>query len=256
MEQLFQKLGFTALEARAYLALADVGKAPASVLAKNLEVPRSTAYSILQSLVTKGVVSCEKDKDPALYMPLAPQTLRQLVESEKEKTETALEEKLTTAIQLEGLIQPFFQQKNYSIPKIQFFEGIKSVESMLYTHAAAWQESISHYDNTWWGYQDTHFVEHYRKWLDYYWATRGPDEEILLLSNRAEVEKKLKGKVSKRTIKPLPKGYEFSSTIWVLGDYVILIMTRQQPHYAFQLKDAVFASNQRMLFQMLWKLIG
>jgi hypothetical protein len=81
------------------------------------------------------------------------------------------------------------------------------------------------------------------------------DEKIQLLSNKSSTEKKLKGKISKRTIKSVPKQFEFSSTIWILGDYIISISTRQKPHYAFQVKDTVFSANLRKLFQMCWGMV-
>jgi hypothetical protein len=80
------------------------------------------------------------------------------------------------------------------------------------------------------------------------------NEKICLLSNKSPTEKKLKNKIAKREIRHVPKNFEFSSTIWVLGDYVITIMTRQKPHYAFVLKDSVFAANQRLIFQLLWEI--
>jgi len=98
------------------------------------------------------------------------------------------------------------------------------------------------------------FVETYRDWLDYYWGSMHADEKIRLLSNRSVTERKLKNRVQRREIRVLPKQYHFSSTIWVLGDYIVSIMTRQKPHYAFLLQDAVFAANQRLLFQLMWRL--
>jgi hypothetical protein len=116
-----------------------------------------------------------------------------------------------------------------------------------------WQQSIAREDFTWWGYQDIEFVVQYREWLDHYWSQLKPAEKIWLLSNESGVEKKLKGKVPRRIIKKVPAGVEFSSTIWVLGEYVVTIMTRQKPHYAFLLKDSVFAANQRAVYQLLWR---
>ena len=126
---------------------------------------------------------------------------------------------------------------------------------MLYEHCLEWQKSLSGYDSTWWGYQDHQFVESYREWLDYYWTKMPEEENILLLSNESPTEVQLKGKIPQRRIRLVPSDFQFSSTIWVAGDYVITVMTRQRPHYAFQLQDKVFASNQRKSFQLLWKLM-
>ena len=245
IEQYFLDLGFSHSEINAYLALAQVGKASATSLAKRCNLPRSTAYSLLGSLVARGVVSIEYDQKLAYYVPNPPTALSRMVNAERQELLQKLERKTTAARELEALAPQFFRQENYSIPRIQMFEGRNNIETMLYNHEKEWKTQISLLDYTWWGYQDVHFVQNYRKWLDQYWSAMGPSEKIWLFSNQSETEKKLQGKISRRHIKELPEGTEFSSTIWVLGEYVVMIMTRQQPHYAFQMKDAVFAANQR-----------
>jgi hypothetical protein len=36
----------------------------------------------------------------------------------------------------------------------------------------------------------------------------------------------------------------------------VLLMTLQEPHYSFELRDTVFASNLRVVFQLLWSSAG
>lgn len=249
----FVQLGFTQREIKTYLALAEIGKANISILAKKVSLPRSTIYSVLEGLVDKGVVSIEHGEPITFYSINKPASLISMVQAEKQEIEKKFAAKEIAAQELARSIEPLFQSKNYSVPRIQFFEGTRNVERMLYDFELEWQKSIAKEDFTWWGYQDVEFVSQYRTWLDHYWALLlKPAEKIWLLSNQSVVEEKLKGKVARRIIKQLPQGVEFSSTIWVLGEYVVTIMIRQKPHYAFLLKDAVFAANQRTIFKMLW----
>ena len=252
IDQLFGILGINSNEAKAYLALAEMGKATASLLAKRVEMPRSTIYTILDSLLRRGMASLEKGGEVSYYVANQPEALGRMIEGERREKERTLQAKEGAATELLPLISPFFKRENYSIPKLQFYEGTANVESMLYDQCRKWQQSIAMYDFTWWGYQDHEFVETYRKWLDNYWGTMEKEEKIQLLSNQSSTEKKLRNRVARRVIKVLPKKYHFSSTVWVLGDYVVTIMTRQKPHYAFQLQDAVFAANQRLTFELLW----
>jgi sugar-specific transcriptional regulator TrmB len=254
LEPLFKTLGFSENEIRIYLTLAESGKSTGTLLAKQTKLARSTAYSVLESLISKGVVSCEQSKESTYYLPNAPASLLRMVELEHEDEERSYVAKRDAATELTEKVLPYFKSENFSIPKLQFFEGEVNVNNMLYDYCREWQKSISYADFTWWGYQDHQFVEQYREWLDFYWASMMPDEKIRLFSNKSEIEKKLRKKIERREIRPVPKGHEISSTIWALGEYVITIMNRQKPHYAFQLKDAVFAANQRSIFQLMWKL--
>ena len=56
-----------------------------------------------------------------------------------------------------------------------------------------------------------------------------------------------------RKIKALKGKLDFTSTIWVCGDYIIMIVARDNPHYAFQIYDKVFSANLRMLFKVFWE---
>lgn len=256
MHQLFSSLDISNNESSIYLALAEVGKASAALLAKKVQIPRSSAYTALDALLKKGLVAIERTQGVSLYVPNQPTALLRMVADEKERFARDLVRREAAASELIPLLNPYFRAQNYSVPKLQFFEGTANVKSMLYDHCGDWQRSIANYDSTWWGYQDPHFVETYREWLDFYWSSMMENEKIWLLSNRSETEKRLKGRVARRLIKAVPKQSQFSNTIWILGDYIVTIMTRQQPHYAFQLQDAVFAANQRSLFQMLWGFVS
>lgn len=248
MQEYFQTLGFHANESKVYLALAELGKASPAILAKRIGLPRTTVYSILESLSEKGLVAAEKQMQRTYFSALPPSALSRTIETERAN----LKEKERAASELEQLVSPFFRSVNFSIPKMQFFEGKNAVSNLLYEQGMKWGESTQQYDSIWWGYQDHTFVEQYRTWLDWYWPNRGPEEKVQLISNRTPIERELKGKIKNREIIVGPKGFHFSSTIWVCGDYIILIMTRQEPHYAFQIKDTVFAANMREMFKMLW----
>lgn len=253
MEQLFDQLGFSQAETKLYLALAENGKSGATALAKRVGIPRSTAYSLLDALIEKGLVSKEQEADGAIFAPRPPTVFTQLVRMEAEEITQKFRSRTEAAMELERELKPLFREDSYRAPRIQVFEGRKNIESMLYGYEEDWQRQVMAHDCIWWGYQDVDFVPSYRKWLDHYWAKLLPQEKIQLLSNRSEVEKNLKKKLRQRIIRQLPRDMEFSSTIWVLGEYVVMIMTRQQPHYAFQLRDKAFADNQRTIFQLLWR---
>ncbi len=255
MLSLFTALDFNESEIRTYLSLAELGRASGSALAKKSNQPRSTTYSALEGLIKRGLVSTEQDRDTVIYRANQPSALVSMVNSERSEAEQRFKRKEQTAKELVTIIEPYFQQKNFSVPKIQFYEGARNVERMLYENEAAWQESLCNEDLTWWGYQDLEFVKQYREWLDKYWSRMKPGERIWLLSNQSVIENRLAGKVPRRIIKQIPPGIEFSSTIWIVGEYVVMIMIRQKPHYAYVLRDAVFAANQRAIFKLLWGVV-
>ena len=249
MERLFRALGFSDSEVRVYVSLADLGGSTAGLLAKRLSIPRTTVYSALETLSGKGLVSSDEQGGVTRYLANPPTSLKRLVRDEREE----LERKEACADELVQLLGPFFRSRSLDVPRLQFFDGQKNVLTMLEEYLPVWRSSLASFDKIWWGYQDHTFVEQYRPWLDKTWATMEQDEYVYLVSNRAPIERELKGKVRGREIRTLADKSEFSSTIWILGHFIIMISSKEKPHYAFQIRDPVFAANLRSIFKALWE---
>ena len=49
------------------------------------------------------------------------------------------------------------------------------------------------------------------------------------------------------------EGKEVESTQWIVGNYVIYIVTRQKPWYAICIENPLIAKTNRDLFKKLWK---
>ena len=245
---LFSQLGFNPKEQQVFLALVEGGRSTAANLSRRTKVPRATLYGILEALLARGVVSREQKRGSSLFIANNLGSLQRLVETEREQ----LKVKEQAAHELVSLLSPMLKVAGYSPPKIQMYEGRKSIDNMLYDNLPLWRESMYRYDDTLWGYQDPTFVESYLKWHHYMWQTMSGREHIRLFSNPANIEQELKHKIRSREVRALPAGARFSSSIWIYGEYIVMGMTRQEPHYAVQLKDPLFASNLRTFFELLW----
>ncbi len=79
IESKLKELGFTAYEARAYLALLKANPATRYELSKNSGVPRSAIYDIIRKLEKSGAVNAMYTK-PEKYVPLPPEQLMDLLQ--------------------------------------------------------------------------------------------------------------------------------------------------------------------------------
>lgn len=80
LTQAMKRLGFTANESRAYLALLRKHPATGYEMATASGVPRSAIYNVLRSLERQGLVNVVQEK-PARYIPVPPERLFNLLES-------------------------------------------------------------------------------------------------------------------------------------------------------------------------------
>lgn len=248
IESLLKRLGFNEKEADVYLAILQYGKILPADLAKATNLPRTTIYSISKQLVKRGVITEDLGGPVRYLVASSPQDLTSMVQKE-EKT---LEQKKKLVQDAIKELQGLSETARYAIPKIIFVPE-EDLENHLYKRSPIWNESIMKYDGHWWGFQDKSFVRHYEKWIDWYWQTGSPKNmKLKLLSNESAEALKDK-KYPNRKIKFWKGEQDFTATIWINGDYLVMIVTNQHPFYLVEIHDVTLAHNLRELFKGMWE---
>lgn len=245
--QALQNYGLSEKEAKIYLTILEMGTTPVSVIARRSGVKRVTVYPILEELKKKWIVHESTKNEIKQYSVIWPDTLFWMFQQKY----TDFQQNLPAFFSLAG--------KYGDRPQMQFFEGETAVRSMLYDYTDIWIKSLADCgDKTWRWYQDHRFVELYLDWLERYWGKKIPDERIYLLTNKAPIEDIVSEKTQKqnqRIVKFVPAWFCFTSTIRICGDYIVMIMAKEDKHYAFQINDTVFAANLREFFKMTRSMI-
>ncbi|NQS90476.1 hypothetical protein HQ584_11890 [Patescibacteria group bacterium] len=250
IKQLLKQLGFKEKEIAVYVTVLQKGKVSPAEVAKTTGINRTTVYSVAKDLIKRGVIS-EDLSSPARYLVALP--LDELKQEEERKLEKN-KDTLNKAIKELSVLS---KDARYTVPKIVFIDG-KNLEKYIYKQSKTWSDSIMKRDGTWWGFHDVSYVEHYEKAIDWYWANIAPKGlSLKLLTNDSPIEKKMNKKkyASKRQFKILTDAKKFTASTWVCGDYVIMIVTNQKPHYLVEIYDATFAHNTREVFKNIWKTI-
>ncbi len=253
MDQLDSELleiGLSAVEVRVYRALFEAGSATAQVVATKATLPRSTVYGALDLLKERGLISVSGAPRRQRFVMNEPSALLEMLSKEAARTE----KRRQTATGLISMLAPQFKKCAWQPTRVNYAEGKKEVERLLYQFRPLWQASyrrLNHF--TMWGYQDHTFVQEYKKWHEVAWTNRDPKQQIRLFSNKEGIAQQRAEMISGREIRLLPVGIEFASSIWIHGEYIVLGATREQPHYAVIMWDPILAKNQRAIFQFLWQ---
>lgn len=87
---LLKKTGLSDYEAKAYLALVRRSHGSAEDVADVAEIPRTSAYKVLESLQRKNFVSSRGGR-PAVFHPVPPLEIRDRMSAELERTFTSLD---------------------------------------------------------------------------------------------------------------------------------------------------------------------
>ena len=253
MQDALKEIGLNDKEAKVYLTLLKNGRATPATLSKLTKINRATIYNIAKSLSTKGIIAEDLGGKTLYFTPLPPASLSQIIEKPRRELKEK-EDLVKKAIAQLSLISA---EKEYPVPKIQFVEEDK-LEDFLYENTQKWNKALLSADGIWWGFQDHSLVEHYEKWILWFWKQKEYQSDLVktrLLSNVSPIEEKMGKKLprTKRDIRFL-SGMNFTSSVWVAGDYLIMTVTQKRPFYLVEIHDAMLAHNMREVFVKLWSL--
>ncbi len=241
------RLGFKQKEIEVYKALLGLGRATPVELATITNIKRVTVYAIAKSLVAKGVIAEDLAGKKISLVALPPMELGNLIEKEK----VALGKKEGLINQTVADLSQLFKTEKFSVPRIRFIEE-NQLEEYLYTRSKNWYKDAMKTDGINWGFQDHTLVEHYKKWLEWLWEHEHFGLTVKLLSNTSQTEQALKDIYTRREIKFWSKASQFTATTWIIGNYVIMINTREHPFYLLEIRDATLAHNLREVFKNIW----
>ncbi|MBU1900956.1 hypothetical protein KKG82_01135, partial [Patescibacteria group bacterium] len=218
-------------------------------IAKLTRINRTTVYGVVRELIKKEVVVEDFGSPIRKFSALSPNSLENILQKEEKK----LEKKKLYTLRAIRELNVFTQESKYSVPKIVFMEE-EGIESHLYRQAPLWNKSMKERGVDYWGFQDVSFVEMYEKWIDWYWTEEKTSEdiELKLLSNE-KTDKIRKKNYDNRQIRFWGKTEEFTATTWVMGDYIVMIMTQKRPYSIVEIHDAVLAHNMRGVFKGIWE---
>jgi len=252
IKDLLEKIGLSETETEVYLSVLEQGKALPSRISKQTNIKRPTVYAAAEELVKKGILEKDLSGKSTYYIASSPNTIENYVEQEKR----AVLDKMKAAKDIVGELETIHRSKRYSIPKIQFVDG-EDVEQFLYKQGLVWSEKMNtSNETTWWGFQDHTFVEDKknRDWIDWYWKNVPDSINLKLFTNDEGAEREIMSKKNtpRRYIKYW-EGDPFTTSQWIVGDYVVNLVTNQKPYYLIQIHDKLLAENLRNLYKKLWE---
>lgn len=251
IQQTLKSIGLADKEIQLYLLLLKNGKMKPSALATGSKINRASVYNICRQLEAKGLITKDATSKATFFVPLPPDNLNQLLGEVKREVKEK-EELIKKAV---SELSVSLADKQYEVPKIRFV-GEPEVEKYLFDNLTKWQDAVIDSDGVWWGYQDHTFVENFRKWIIATWQTKQSKQKnyrAQVFSNTSNIENILGRKYSrsKRDVRFI-SNTNFTTTMWVCGDYLVMIFTNQHPFYIIEIYNSALAENTRQIFKKLW----
>lgn len=251
INELLTKIGLNEKEIRVYLTVLQHGKITPAALSKIVGINRTTVYSTAKELVDKGLITQDLAAPIISLIAKPPEELENFIDQEERQIRRKRELAKRAIHELEAVVKT----KQFALPKIVFVPEA-GLEAYMYKQGKTWNESINRRGGIHWGFQDKTFVANYSKWIDWYWESGLPEITDLRLLSNESAEKLYKKKFPRRHIRFWDQSINFTATTWIMGDYVIMIVTSQHPHYLVEINDAVLAHNLREVFKGIWNALN
>lgn len=250
-ENLLSSLGLTTSEAKVYKAVLKAREIDPAALGKATGIKRTTAYSIARGLVEKGLIREDASRRPRVFIPAGPEDLGLAIDTDKKRSEERQEllRKLSEQVSLATA------EDSYPVPRIKFIEESKLEQYFYQIFPLMTESMLETKEYGFWGYQDGTLVDYFEDQLHWYWKHTSEEISVYLLTNLSQGERRMSGKYERRNMKYWGEATNFLSSIWIAGDYVLMINTRQKPFYAIEIHSKLLAHDQREVFRNLWELV-
>jgi len=253
IEQLLKEIDFSPKEQAVYLAVLELGEAAVSPIAKQAGVNRGTTYDILRYLIKKGLVAKLEKQRKLHYSATGVEGLHNYLEDQKDNWLARLD----SFKQLKPEILALLGSAGAK-PTVRFFEGklgIKEVfmdpirsgtkELLCYSSAERLEEAVG-----------SEYLSIYTKQK----ARAGVFTRVIAPNKRASEEylaKYYKEKASEQfRLKTVPpEKFPLNAETDIYGDKVAMISLNPKELVAVIIESPVLARNQRIIFNLLWKLL-
>jgi hypothetical protein len=253
LDKLLNNLGLNDTQTKVFLSLYEIGRATPLLISKRTGIKRTTVYSALEELKREGLVKEDKGQKVKHYLIPSAEILLDYLEAKERK----MIQTKSTILSLRDELKKIPKSSHFSLPRVQYAGGRETVD-FLYRNTPDWIKSMeANNETTLWGFQDHTYLEDkdYLGFIDWYWGQFEDSTDLKLLTNKeqSEIDLQSNKQYPKRQIKYWADS-DFTSSLWVAGDYVITVYTGEKPHYLIQINDRLMAHNLRNLFRCIWSL--
>lgn len=245
--ELLQKIGLTPKEAQVYTTLLKQGSLSYNQLSEATKINRTTCYGVIKSLIQKDLVTEDLGAAIVRIVPKQPASLLDTLQKEQTSLNKKVELTKRTVQELEKLVP----SKRTTEPRLTYIEE-QEILDFLFKRTEKWNASVLKYDGVVWGFESASFESDYQDYIKWFWTEPSSEPiRVKLFSDDRHLRNTGVNPAGKAEFKYLPE-INFTTNIWVYGDYIVLLSLEEHPYYLLEMKEPLFARNFREYFKAVW----
>jgi sugar-specific transcriptional regulator TrmB len=235
-----EELGLTKNEALIYLFLLKIGETTTGKIIKETQIVNSQVYETLNSLVARGLVSYNLQKDGKHFLAEDPKKFMELEEARKKK----IQELIPGLLSLKNN-----EQKETITAVYEGYEGFKTAFKKIIDDCPSGGEiSILGFS------EQQNKTESLRLFLfnmNLKSSKKKHKLKIILDSSTKSTLGKDREQEKNTEVRYMPKGYVSPAAMDLFEDYVYIFLWEEKP-FVFMIKNRMIAESFRVYFKFLW----
>ncbi len=237
-EEALKRFGLNDFEVKVYLELLKMGSSKANLVSKKVSWPRSTVYSILDSLAAKGLVSHVIKSGVKYFEAADPNNLLSILKEKEKYIEGILPE-------LEKIRQTVKEK-----PKVEFFEGKAGIKSIM-DDLIRTRRPVASFSST------KDILSLLQFYVPQFIKSRiKAGIKIKLLTEKTTETEELmkeKDKSELRETRFIPKIGSIPNTVYIYGNKVAILNTEVDNPFGVLIENENIAKTHKLLFEAIWE---
>ncbi len=239
-----QSVGLSKREAFAYLDLQQYGESKTGKICKRTKIPSSQIYTILDSLLEKGLITYKIINNIKVFQASNPDALATLFEEKEQQIKLQRKELIHFISELK-----IIPNDNSRLQDFKYFSGVRGIKSLYLEIINSWKKG-DEYCIASAPFESFQKLEAF--FIDVVHKKRIKDKVRLkiIINQNGKQFGFARNKMPFTQVKSLPLATK--TEYGVLNDHFFMITYAKEP-YGLLIKDKNFAETYKLFFELLWK---
>ncbi|PKL36890.1 hypothetical protein CVV38_03275 [Candidatus Peregrinibacteria bacterium HGW-Peregrinibacteria-1] len=246
LQEQLKDLGFKSNESKIYLKLLTIGPQPASILAHQSGINRTTTYMVLKNLQQKGIVGSHQKEKTQVYSANDPNYLISYIDEKYQTYKYHRKKLLSTIPQFRSLEQKYDLKK----PTLTYHDGINGIKNFINDLKESKGRIYAYHNFRKWEQEPT-LKKQVEKILDTY---NQAAKEIFVISpkNKSEPTSNILKTIKLQKYDPEKYPNLTNQEIIIYDNKVLAINIDPQKTFSISIENNNMANLQRTLFEITW----
>ncbi len=229
--------GLSDNEIKTYVTMLKIGEGTAQQIAKYSQLPRTTTYHLIESLIQKGLASSIKIGTILNFQAIKPERIIGILEEKKNSLKKIMPE-------LSALMGTLKEK-----PKVTVFEGPKGIKAVL--------QDVLEENKIIYHYGDIVSLQNVLPYAFPQYISQRVKRKIpiQIICKKEEAHENLTKNAKKeyRDFKFIPDDYSFKTSVFIYANKVAIFNLNEEPYYVVVMENKDFYDTQKNFFELLWK---